>query len=39
MIENTIFKKNKEGKKANVFDLTFPSLQLVELASHAGFDL
>tara|TARA_B110000438_G_scaffold99372_1_gene98331 strand:- start:15631 stop:16362 length:732 start_codon:yes stop_codon:yes gene_type:complete len=38
MIENTIFKKNKEGKKANVFDLTFPSLQLVELASHAGFD-
>ncbi|GIS31108.1 MAG: hypothetical protein Ct9H90mP2_14910 [Dehalococcoidia bacterium] len=24
MIENTILKKNKEGKKANVFGLTFP---------------
>ena len=30
MIENTILKKNKEGKKANVFGLTFPSLELVE---------
>ena len=38
MIENTILKKNKEGKKANVFGLTFPSLELVELAAHAGFD-
>ena len=38
MIENTILKKNKEGKKANVFGLTYPSLHLVELASHAGFD-
>ena len=38
MIENTIIKKNKAGEKANVFGLTFPSLQLVELAAHAGFD-
>ena len=38
MIENTIINKNKSGEKANVFGLTFPSLQLVELAAHAGFD-
>ena len=38
MIENTIMKKNREGKKANVFGLTYPSLNLVELAAHAGFD-
>ena len=38
MIENTIIKKNQQGKKANVFGLNFPSLQLVELAAHIGFD-
>ena len=32
MIENTIINKNKSGEKANVFGLTFPSLQLVELS-------
>ena len=30
MIENTIIKKNQQGKKENVIGLNFPSLQLVE---------
>jgi 2-keto-3-deoxy-L-rhamnonate aldolase RhmA len=38
MIENTILKKNREGLKALVFGLTFPSAELVELAAVAGFD-
>ena len=38
MIENSILRTNKTGKKANVFELTFPSTQLVELAIHVGFD-
>ncbi|MFL2665751.1 MAG: HpcH/HpaI aldolase family protein [Dehalococcoidia bacterium] len=38
MIENSILKINEFGKKANVFELTFPSLQLVEIAIHVGFD-
>ena len=38
MIENTILKKNRDGLKALVFALTFPSTQLVELAAHVGFD-
>jgi 4-hydroxy-2-oxoheptanedioate aldolase len=38
MIENTILKKNRQGLKALVFALTFPSAQLVELAARAGFD-
>lgn len=38
MIENTIIKKIKKGKKANVFELQFPSLPLVEFAYHVGFD-
>ena len=38
MIENSILRINKTGKKANVFELTFPSTQLVELAIHVGFD-
>jgi len=38
MIENSIIKINHSGKKANVFEITFPSLQLVELAIHVGFD-
>ncbi|MBC63971.1 MAG: hypothetical protein CL746_06640 [Chloroflexi bacterium] len=38
MIENSILKINESGKKANVFEITFPSLQLVEIAIHIGFD-
>src|SRR5579884_277659 len=38
MIENTILKKNREGLKALVFALPFPSTELVELAARAGFD-
>jgi len=38
MIENSILKANKSGRKAAVFSLTFPSLHLVEMASHIGFD-
>ena len=38
MIENTIIKANNTGRKAAVFYLEFPSLHLVEMASHIGFD-
>jgi 2-keto-3-deoxy-L-rhamnonate aldolase RhmA len=38
VIENTILKKNRQGLKALVFALTFPSPQLVEWAARAGFD-
>src|SRR4051812_46483862 len=38
MIENTILKKNRQGLKALVFALSFPSTELVELAARAGFD-
>lgn len=38
MIENTILKANREGRKGLVFSLTFPSVQLVEMAAHVGFD-
>ena len=38
MIENTILKANREGRKGLVFSLSFPSLHLVEMAAHAGFD-
>lgn len=38
MIENTILKQNRQGLKAIVFALTFPSTELIELAARAGFD-
>ena len=38
MIENTIIKANNTGRKAAIFYLEFPSLHLVELAAHVGFD-
>jgi 4-hydroxy-2-oxoheptanedioate aldolase len=38
MIENTIVRKNRQGLKALVFALPFPSTQLIELAARAGFD-
>jgi 4-hydroxy-2-oxoheptanedioate aldolase len=38
LIENSILKKNKQGLKATVFALPFPSHELVELAARAGFD-
>lgn len=38
MIENTILAKNRQGLKAVVFALPFPSTELVELAARAGFD-
>ncbi len=38
MIENSILKANYDGRKALVFGLTFPSLHLVEMAAHVGFD-
>jgi 4-hydroxy-2-oxoheptanedioate aldolase len=38
MIENSILKANKAGRKGLVFALTFPSLHLVEMAAHVGFD-
>ena len=38
MIDNTIIAANKEQRKALVFSLTFPSLHLVEMASHVGFE-
>ena len=37
MIENTIIKANNTGRKAAVFYLEFPSLHLVDMASHIGF--
>ena len=38
MIENTILRKNRQGLKALVLGLTFPSAQLVEYAARVGFD-
>ncbi len=38
MINNTIIEANKKGRKAVVFSLDFPSLHMVELAAHVGFD-
>ncbi|HEX9841292.1 MAG TPA: aldolase/citrate lyase family protein [bacterium] len=38
MIENSILKANREGRKALAFALVFPSLHLIELAAHVGFD-
>lgn len=38
MIENSILARNREGKKALVMGLTFPSTIMVELAAAAGFD-
>lgn len=38
MIENTIFAKNRQGKKALSFSLTFPAPELIEYAALAGFD-
>jgi 4-hydroxy-2-oxoheptanedioate aldolase len=38
VIENTILKANREGRKAVVFALTYRDLQAVELAAQAGFD-
>ena len=38
MIENTILKANREGRKALVFALTYKDLWAVEAASQAGFD-
>ncbi len=38
MIENTILAKNRQGKKAVTFAMTFPAVELVEYAAIAGFD-
>jgi len=38
MIENSILKKNREGKKALVLGLTYPSTEAIELAARVGFD-
>src|SRR4051812_2016639 len=38
MIENSILRANREGRKALVFALTQPSTEAVELAARAGFD-
>ncbi|MEX0762952.1 MAG: aldolase/citrate lyase family protein [Dehalococcoidia bacterium] len=38
MPENRIFARNREGKKAQVMQLIWPSTELVELAAIAGFD-
>ena len=38
MIENSILKRNREGKKALVLALTWPSLEAIELAARVGFD-
>ncbi len=38
MIENSILKKNREGKKALVLALTWPSVEAIELAARVGFD-
>jgi len=38
MIENSILKKNRDGKKALVLALTWPSVEAVELAARVGFD-
>jgi 2-keto-3-deoxy-L-rhamnonate aldolase RhmA len=38
MIENSILKKNRQGLKALVLSLTFPSTEAIELAGRVGFD-
>jgi 2-keto-3-deoxy-L-rhamnonate aldolase RhmA len=38
MIENSILKKNREGLKAVVIGLTYPSTEAIELAARVGFD-
>jgi 4-hydroxy-2-oxoheptanedioate aldolase len=38
MIENSILKKNREGYKALVLALTYPSTEAIELAARVGFD-
>ena len=38
MIENSILKKNRQGLKALVLSLTFPSTEAIELAARIGFD-
>jgi len=38
VIENSILKKNREGKKALVLALTWPSVEAIELAARVGFD-
>lgn len=37
MIENTIFARNRQGKKALALSMTFPVPEIVEYASLAGF--
>jgi 2-keto-3-deoxy-L-rhamnonate aldolase RhmA len=38
MIENSILKRNREGYKALVLALTYPSTEAIELAARIGFD-
>jgi 4-hydroxy-2-oxoheptanedioate aldolase len=38
LIENTILKANREGRKALVFALTYKDLWAIEAAAQAGFD-
>jgi 4-hydroxy-2-oxoheptanedioate aldolase len=38
MIENSIFVRNRAGKKARTLGMTYPALEAVELAHRAGFD-
>lgn len=38
MIDNTILRKNRAGRRALLFSMTFASTPLVELAAQAGFD-
>lgn len=38
MIENTVVRRNRDGLKARVLLLSFPSTEVVELAAVAGFD-
>ena len=38
MIENTILKANRQGRKALVFAMTYKDLWAVEAAAQAGFD-
>ena len=38
MIENTILRANRAGRKALAFALPFPSTELIELAARAGFE-
>lgn len=38
MIENTIFARNRQGKKALSLSMTFPAPELIEYVALAGFD-